>query len=284
VADDWLTAVFEEQRAPLDAIAYRLLGSKADAEDAVQEAWLRLNRSDPSELDNLPGWLTTVVARISLDILRKRGARRETPGAEADMRRLPAPEQDVDPELGDSVAAALMVVLERLSPPERFAFVLHDIFGVSCEELSGILHRTPNATKQLASRARRKVRGAEVSTPADRRRQRQVVEAFLAASRAGNFDALLSLLHPDVILEVDNAAVRMGAPRRAEGASAVGAVFSGRALAAQPALVDGSVGIAWMVRGHPRVVWNVFVDGSQIVHIDMHADAEAIANLAVAPL
>jgi len=281
---EWLAAAFEEQRTRLQTVALRLLGSKADAEDAVQEAWLRLDRSDPAELENLPGWLTTVVARISLDILRTRATRREAHSGEEEIRLLTAPDQHVDVELVDSVGTALMVVLDRLSPPERFAFVLHDIFGVTFEELGAILHRTPNATKQLASRARNKVRGAEASTPGDRDRQRHVVDAFLAASRGGDFDALLSVLHPDVKLDVDPAAVRMGAPQRAEGAPAVAAVFSGRALAAEAALVDGSVGLAWMVNGQPRVVWNVFVDGSQIVHIDMHADLDTIAKLAVAPV
>lgn len=280
---EWLEERFERERPRLLAVAFRLLGSRYDAEDAVQEAWLRLNRADSRGVDNLSGWLTTVVARIALDLLRKRGVR-----AAASLDEVPPAEQAVDPsvdiEVVDAVGSALSVVLDQLSPPERFAFVLHDVFGLQFDELGVILDRTPNATKQLASRARNKLRGAHPSSPQDRHAQRQVVDAFLAAARQGDFERLIALLHPDVVLDPDAAAIRMGAPSPTRGATAVAKVFEGRALAARAALVDGSIGIAWMVNDRPRVVWDVFVHDRKIVHIDMHADPDTIAALEVAPL
>jgi RNA polymerase sigma-70 factor, ECF subfamily len=283
VSAPWLEEVFERERPRLRAVAFRLLGSPDDAEDAVQEAWLRLSRADSRQVDNLSGWLTTVVARISLDLLRKRGVR-----AAASLDEVPTADYAADPsldvELVDAVGSALSIVLDQLSPPERFAFVLHDIFGLQFDELGGMLDRTPNATKQLASRARNKIRGADASSRRDRHEQREVVEAFLAAARGGNFERLIALLHPDVVLDPDAAAIRMGAPSAIRGATAVAKVFERRALAAQVALVDGSIGLAWVVHDRPRVVWNVFVDGHQIVHIDMHADADTMAALGVAVL
>ena len=280
---EWLEERFERERPRLLAVAFRLLGSRYDAEDAVQEAWLRLNRADTRGVDNLSGWLTTVVARIALDLLRKRGVR-----AAASLDEVPPAKQAADPsvdiEVVDAVGSALSVVLDQLSPPERFAFVLHDVFGLQFDELGVILDRTPNATKQLASRARNKLRGAHPSSPQDRHAQRQVVAAFLAAARQGDFERLIALLHPDVVLDPDAAAIRMGAPSPTRGATAVAKVFEGRALAARAALVDGSIGIAWMVNDRPRVVWDVFVDDRKIVHIDMHADPDTIAALEVAPL
>ena len=280
---EWLEERFERERPRLLAVAFRLLGSRYDAEDAVQEAWLRLNRADSRGVDNLSGWLTTVVARIALDLLRKRGVR-----AAASLDEVAPAEQAVDPsvdiEVVDAVGSALSVVLDQLSPPERFAFVLHDVFGLQFDELGVILDRTPNATKQLASRARNKLRGAHPSSPQDRHAQRQVVDAFLAAARQGDFERLIALLHPDVVLDPDAAAIRMGAPSPTRGATAVAKVFEGRALAARAALVDGSIGIAWMVNDRPRVVWDVFVDDRKIVHIDMHANPDTIAALGVAPL
>jgi RNA polymerase sigma-70 factor (ECF subfamily) len=223
------------------------------------------------------------VARIALDLLRKRGVR-----AAASLDEVPPAEQAADPsvdiEVVDAVGSGLSVVLDQLSPPERFAFVLHDVFGLQFDELSVILDRTPNATKQLASRARNKLRGADPSSPQDRHAQRQVVDAFLAAARQGDFDRLIALLHPDVVLDPDAAAIRMGAPSPTRGATTVAKVFEGRALAARAALVDGSIGIAWMVNDRPRVIWDVFVDDRKIVHIDMHADPDTIAALDVAPL
>jgi RNA polymerase sigma factor (sigma-70 family) len=279
----WLEEVFERERPRLRAVAHRLLGSPDDAEDAVQEAWLRLNRIDSREVDNISGWLTTVVARISLDLLRKRGVRAAASLDEVTHKHR-AVDPSVDVELVDAVGSALSIVLDQLTPPERFAFVLHDIFGLRFDELGSILDRTPNATKQLASRARNKIRGADASSRRDRHEQRQVVEAFLAAARQGDFHRLMALLHPDVVLDPDAAAIRMGAPSGVRGATAVAKVFEGRATAAQVALVDGSIGMAWLVNDRPRVVWNVFVDGRQIVHIDMHADPDAIAALEVALL
>ena len=284
---EWLEERFERERPRLLAVAARLLGSRHDAEDAVQEAWLRLDRADSRGVDNLSGWLTTVVARIALDLLRKRGVR-----AAASLEEAPptgqAAERAVDPSVDvealDAVGSALSVVLDQLSPAERLAFVLHDVFGLPFDELGGILDRTPNATKQLASRARNKVRGADPSTPHDRHAQRQVVDAFLAAARHGDFHRLIGLLHPDVVLDPDAAAIRMGAPTPARGAAAVARMFEGRALSARPALVGGSIGIAWIVNDRPRVVWDVVVDDHTIVHIDMHADPDTIAALHVTPL
>lgn len=279
----WLNERFEQERPRLLAVAHRLLGSRHDAEDAVQEAWLRLNRTDPSGVDNLSGWLTTVVARIALDLLRKRGVR-----AAATLDEIPPDVHAIDPSVGtevvDAVGSALSMLLDQLSPAERLAFVLHDVFGLPFDELGGILDRTPNATKQLASRARNKLRGADASSARDRQAQRHVVEAFLAAARQGDFEQLIALLHPDVLLEPDDAAIRMGAPSPTRGATAIADVFNGRALAARVALVDGSIGIAWMANGRARVAWNVYIDGSTIVHIDMHADPDAIAALEVTPL
>jgi RNA polymerase sigma-70 factor (ECF subfamily) len=283
---EWLEERFEQERPRLLAVAFRLLGSRYDAEDAVQEAWLRLNRADTRGVDNLSGWLTTVVARIALDLLRKRGVR-----AAASLDEVPPGEQaaqavdpSVDVEVVDAVGSALSVVLDQLSPAERLAFVLHDVFGLQFDELGVILDRTPNATKQLASRARNKLRGVDPSSRQDRHAQRQVVDAFLAAARQGDFDRLIALLHPDVALDPDAAAIRMGAPSPTRGATAVAKVFEGRALAARAALVGGSIGIAWMANDRPRVVWDVVVDDRKIVHIDMHADPDAIAALEVTPL
>lgn len=281
MAEDWLEGLFERERPRLRAIAFRLLGSTYDAEDAVQETWLRLNRADRDAVENVSGWLATVVARISIDLLRKRGVRAAVDLDDLDERDDRSLDPSVDAELIDAVGTALSVVLDQLSPPERFAFVLHDIFGVPFDELGSILDRTPGATKQLASRARNKIRGADASSAGDRQDQRRVVEAFLAAARQGDFQGLIALLHPDALLDADHAAIRMGTPSGVRGSSAVAEVFNGRALAAQVALVDGSIGIAWIVDDRPRVVWNVFVDGHQIVHIDMHADRETIGALGV---
>jgi RNA polymerase sigma factor (sigma-70 family) len=279
MSEGWFTELFDRERPRLRAVAYRLLGSADDAEDAVQEAWLRLNRTESRELDNVSAWLTTVVARIALDLLRKRGVRAAVP-----LDGLNASDEDVldasiESETADAVGSALDVVLEQLSPPERLAFVLHDVFGIPFDEIGAILDRTPSATKQLASRARNKVRGVDASSRPDRVVQRKVVDAFLTAARRGDFEALIDLLHPDVMLDPDAAAVRMGAPTGARGATAVARIFCGRALAAQSALVDGSVGMAWIVTGRTRVAWNVFIEGDRIVHIDMHADPDTITAL-----
>jgi len=282
--EQWLDELFERERPRLRAIAHRVLGSPDDAEDAVQEAWLRLHRTDSEAVENLAGWLTTVVARISVDLLRRRGVRDAAAFNDHDVREHDALDPAVNAELVDAVGSALAVVLDQLSPAERFAFVLHDVFGIPFDELGGILSRTPGATKQLASRARNKVRGVDASSAQDRKVQREVVDAFLAAARNGDLEGLIALLHPDAMLDPDTAAIRMGAPTGVQGATAVAHLFCGRALAANAAIVDGSIGMAWVVKDSPRVVWNVLVDGHRIVHIDMHADASTIAALGVSSL
>ena len=218
--DAWLAQQFEQNRSHLRGVAFRMLGSTAEADDAVQEAWLRLARSDHAAIDNLGGWLTTVVARVSLDMLRSRSSRREEDG---DAPHLAVVGDAARPEdeavLVDSVGAALLVVLDTLAPAERLAFVLHDTFGVSFEEIGAMLDRSPDAAKQLAHRARRKVRGGDEAVDADPARQRQVVEAFLAASRTGDLDALIAVLHPDIVLRADAAAVAMGSPEEVAGAT-----------------------------------------------------------------
>src|ERR671917_851287 len=231
--DDWLARRFEENRTHLRAVAYRMLGSQSEADDAVQEAWLRLSRSDTSGVENLGGWLTTVVGRVCLNMLRSRRSRREQflgePLGETSGARMPDPivdsEDGIDPEhqalLADGVGLALLVVLETLSPAERLAFVLHDTFGVPFDEIAPIVGRSPGATRQLASRARRRVQGAAPAPDADLARQREVVDAFLAASRAGDFDALVAMLDPDVVRRADIGAVRAGLSREVRGARAV---------------------------------------------------------------
>ena len=280
---DWLVNRFEDHRAHLSAVAYRMLGSRGEADDAVQEAWLRLSRSDSSAIGNLGGWLTTVVARVSLDMLRARGARREEHVGARLPDHIETPTAGSDPEhealLADTVGSALLVVLDTLSPAERLAFVLHDVFAVPFDEIGAIIGRSSNAAKQLASRARNKVQGSGPVTAADGTRQREIVDAFLAASRNGDFDALVALLDPDIVLEADAAAVRMGSPEEVRGAPAVAGTFSGRALGAQPALIDGAVGIVWEVGGRLKVAWDFTISDGKIAHIDMLAAPESLDDL-----
>ncbi|HZB02898.1 MAG TPA: sigma-70 family RNA polymerase sigma factor [Actinomycetota bacterium] len=282
---EWLTERFEENRTHLRAVAYRILGSATEADDAVQEAWLRLNRSDTSGVENLGGWLTTVVARVSLDMLRSRRSRREEPLGGHLPASARGSEDGPDPEhealLGDSVGLALLVVLETLVPAERVAFVLHDMFGVSFDEIAPIVGRSPSAARQLASRARRRVQGASVPE-ADLPRQQEVVDAFLAASRGGDLDALLAVLDPDVVARADSTAVRMGASREVRGAAAVADTFSGRARAARPALVNGGPGLVWTQRGRPAVVFGFTITHGKIVEIDLVADPERLRKLDLA--
>jgi RNA polymerase sigma factor (sigma-70 family) len=277
---NFLAERFEAHRAHLRAVAYRMLGSATDADDAVQEAWLRLNRSDTSAVENLGGWLTTVVARVSLDMLRSRTSRKEEP-----MEAAPPAAHAVDPEhealLADAVGPALLVVLETLAPAERLAFVLHDMFAVPFDEIAPIVGRSPEAARQLASRARRRVQGAPASADVDVTRQRQVVDAFLAAARGGDFAALLAVLDPDVVLRSDAAAVRSGAEVELRGATAVAGTFAGRAKAARPALIDGAVGLAWAQGGVPKVVFALTFAGGRIVAIDLVADPELLGRLEV---
>jgi RNA polymerase sigma-70 factor (ECF subfamily) len=278
---DWLADSFEGHRAHLRAVAYRMLGSRGEADDAVQEAWLRLSRSDTSEIRNLGGWLTTVVARVALDMLRSRASRREDPPVDGLAAADPADGNDPEDQalLADTVGAALQVVLDTLGPAERLAFVLHDMFAVPFDEIGAIVGRSPNAAKQLASRARRKVQGSGPGPEVDPGRQRAVVDAFLAASRNGDFDALLALLDPEIVLDADAAAVRMGSPAEVRGAAAVAGTFSGRALGAQPALIDGAVGVAWAVEGRTRVAWDFTISDGKVVHIDMLAAVDSLDAL-----
>ena len=288
----WLAKRFEESRPRLRAVAYRMLGSISEAEDAVQEAWVRLSRSDTSGVENFGGWLTTVVGRVCLDMLRSRRSRREVPLDQPPGAHVPGPTVDreggIDPEhealLADSVGLALLVVLETLSPAERLAFVLHDMFSVPFAEIAPIVGRSPNATKMLASRARRRVQGAAPSPDADLAHQREVVDAFLAASRGGDFEALLAVLDPDVVLRADGAAVQAGASREVRGAPAVADTFSGRARFARAALVNGAVGAVWAPGGRPRVAFVFAVVGGKIVEIELVADPARLSGLDLAVL
>jgi len=276
---DLLARRFETDRARLRAIAYRMLGSRTDAEDAVQEAWLRLSRAGDAGVENLGGWLTTVVARVCLDMLRVRRARREEFADEAVPRLAAAADAEQEALLAESVGLAMLVVLDRLTPAERVAFVLHDMFDLPFEEIAGIVGRSVDASRQLASRARRRVRGATGDPDVDRDRQRQVVEAFLAASRRGDFDALLALLDPSVVARADAAAVAAGAAPEVRGAAEVATTFAGRARAARPALVDGLVGLAWAPGGRPRVVFDFTTENGRIVAIDLIADPARLGEL-----
>jgi RNA polymerase sigma factor (sigma-70 family) len=281
---EWLAERFEEHRTRLRAVAYRMLGSLSEADDAVQEAWLRLSRTDAGEVENLGGWLTTVVARISLNMLRSRKVRREEPLGV----RVPEPIVDradgVDPEhealLADSVGLALLVVLETLSPPERLAFVLHDIFAMPFDEIAPIVERSPEAARQLASRARRRVQGEHVLPDADLATQRKVVDAFLAAAREGDFEALLEVLDPDVVLRADLGPD--GGSREVRGARAVAgqALFYSRlGLVMHPALVNGAVGAVAILDGEPYSVGGFTVRGGKIVEMDVLADPERLSRL-----
>jgi RNA polymerase sigma-70 factor (ECF subfamily) len=286
--DKWLAERFEADRTRLKAVAYRLLGAASEADDAVQEAWLRLSRSDTSAVENLSGWLTTVVARVCLDMLRSRRSRREQPLA-LDGGFIPgAADPEREAMLAESVGLAMLAVLQRLAPAERVAFVLHDVFGVSFEEIAGIVGRSPVAARQLASRGRRRVQGAsEDGRAADVARQRDIVEAFFRASRGGDFQALLVVLDPDVTLRGDGAALRMGVRSswltalEIHGARAVAEQFAGRAQAAQLALIDGVPGVVWAPGGTPRVVFGFTIRNGKVVEIALVADTEQLSRLKV---
>ena len=285
---NWLAAQFEAERSHLRAVAYRMLGSLTEADDAVQEAWLHLSRSDTSGVKNLGGWLTTVVARVCLDMLRSRNSRREEPMGAHVPDPIVSREGGIDPEhealLADSVGLALLVVLDTLNPAERLAFVLHDIFAMPFDEIAPIVERSPTAARQLASRARRRVRGAAAVPDADLTYQREVVDAFLAASRGGNFDALLALLDPDVVFRHDRTAVPAGASREVRGALAVARQFSGRAQGARPALVNGSVGLVVARHGRLFLVLDLTVTRGKIVEINVVADPQRLRQLDLAVL
>jgi RNA polymerase sigma-70 factor (ECF subfamily) len=285
---EWLAEQLEANRTHLQAVAYRMLGSLSEADDAVQESWLRLSRSDTSGIENLGGWLTTVVARICLDMLRSRNSRREESLEAAVSESIESREEGIDPEqevlLADSVGLALLVVLDTLPPAERLAFVLHDIFAVPFDEIAPIVERSETAARQLASRARRRVRGAETAKPADLERQRAVVDAFLAASRTGNFEALLTVLDPEVVFRIDGAASPKGVSREVRRAPAVARQFSGRAQGARRALVDGAVAAIVAPRGHLFLVLNFTIRNDKIVEIEAVADPARLRQLHLAVL
>ena len=289
---DWLAKRFEEHRSHLRAVAYRMLGSLSEADDAVQEAWFRLSRSESSGIENLGGWLTTVVGRVCLDMLRSRTSRRVVPLGEPLGTRVPEPlvsrAEGIDPEhealLADSVGLALLVVLETLSPAERLAFVLHDMFSVPFEEIAPVVGRSPTAARQLASRARRRVQGEAHVPDADLATQREVVDAFLAASRDGDFDTLLAVLDPDVVLRIDGGAVRAGLSREVRGVRAVAEqtlTFSRLSPFVRPALVNGAAGVVVAPRGRPFSVMGFTIRGGKIVEVDILADPARLSRLDV---
>jgi RNA polymerase sigma factor (sigma-70 family) len=284
---DWLAERFEEHRTRLRAVAYRMLGSLTDADDAVQEAWLRLNRSDADQIEDLGAWLTTVVSRLSLNMLRSRRSRREEPLGV----HMPEPIVDradgTDPEhealLADSVGLALLVVLETLSPAERLAFVLHDMFAIPFDEIAPIVDRSPAATRQLASRARRRIQGERAVPDADLSTQRELLDAFLAAGRNGDFDALVAVLDPDVVLRAEFAE----GTREVRGAEQVARQALGYArldLVVRPALINGSVGAVTTLDGELFSVGGFTVRGGKIVEIDILADPERLRELDLSAL
>jgi RNA polymerase sigma-70 factor (ECF subfamily) len=283
---DWLAQRFESHRTHLRAVAYRMLGSLTEADDAVQEAWIRLSRTDTSDVENLRAWLTTVVARVSLNMLRSRKTRREAPLETHVPDPIVSPEAGIDPEhealLGDSLGLALLVVLDTLNPAERVAFVLHDVFAMPFNEIAPIVGRSPAAARQLASRARRRVQGAPVPD-ADLKSQWSVVDAFLAAAREGDFDRLLAVLDPDVVVRSDGGAARPGLVSMVRGAEAVATqamLFRRFAGTSTRALVNGIPGgIAWAPDGRPFAVVSLTVAGGRIVSIDVLADPDRLSRL-----
>ena len=283
---DWLADQFESHRGHLRGVAYRMLGSVSEADDAIQETWIRLSRTDANEIENLRAWLTTVVARVCLNILRSRKSRREAPLEPHIPDPILSSENGMDPEqealLGDSVGLALLVVLDALTPAERVAFVLHDVFAVPFDEIAPVVGRTPAAARQLASRARRRVRGARVPD-ADLAGQRAVVDAFLAAARNGDFEALLALLDPDVVSTADGGVRRPGFRRVVHGAEAVAAgarTFQRFAEGSRRVLVNGTPGVvSWAPNGELLAVASFIVRGGRIVSIDALADPDRLREL-----
>jgi RNA polymerase sigma-70 factor (ECF subfamily) len=283
---EWLAEQFEAQRSRMRAVAYRMLGSLSEAEDAVQEAWLRMSRSDTSGVANLGGYLTTVVARICLDMLRSRKSRREEPLGAYVPDPIVSREDATDPEqqtlLADAVGLALLIVLETLAPAERLAFVLHDMFAVPFEEIAPIVGRSATAARQLASRARRRVQGAATAPTADLTHQRAVVDAFFAAARGGDFDALVAVLDPEVVLRTDGGVVRPGASAVVRGAREVAKRalnFAQPAAMVRPALVNGAAGVVVVRDGRPLSVMGFTVTDGKIVAIDALADPERLHQL-----
>ncbi|HXD43527.1 MAG TPA: sigma-70 family RNA polymerase sigma factor [Pseudolabrys sp.] len=280
--NDFLVRQFESHRGHIRAVAYRMLGSAAEAEDAVQEAWIRLARSDATTIGNLGGWLTTVVARVCLDMLRARKARREEPIVPGTPEPATEP-TDQEAMLADSIGVALLVVLDTLSPAERVAFVLHDMFDLPFEDIAAIVGRSAAAARQLASRARRRVRGAQPDENADVARRREIVDAFLLASRNGDMAGLLRVLDPEVTFHPDAVAARMGNVGELRGAETVAGLFKGRAQAAKPALVDGAVGIAVAFGGQLRIAMRVRFAGNRIAALDAVADPAGLKAMTVEP-
>ena len=278
--DEWLATRFEENRDRLRAVAYRILGSEPEAEDAVQETWIRLSRSDTGSIDNLGGWLTTVVGRICLDMLRTRRGRPELPvGEHAPVLADDVPDPELEAVQADSVGLALLVVLETLSPAERLAFVLHDLFAVPFEDIAPIIRKSPAAARQIASRARRRVRGTPEPTDVDVVRQKEVVNAFLMAARGADFSALLEVLDPDVVVRADAGAGAYGSDAVLTGAAAVAREFTGRAAAAKLVLVDGMPGLVWMQRGEPLIVFSFTVTDGRVAAIDLRGDTEYLESV-----
>jgi RNA polymerase sigma-70 factor (ECF subfamily) len=290
--NDWLARRFEEQRPRLRAVAYRMLGRLSEADDAVQDTWVRVSRAEASEVENFGGWLTTIVARVCLNMLRARKVRRE----ESLEVRLPDPvislEGGLQPEdevlLADSIGLALQVVLDALAPAERLAFVLHDMFDLPFEEIAPMVGRSPAAARQLASRARHRVQGAEVPTPdPDLARQRATVNAFLSAARGGDFDALIVLLHPDVVLRADFSPGRPSASIVVHGAAAVARqarLGANPAAQLHPALVNGAAGVVITIEGEAHIVMAFTVIEDQVVEIDVIADSDRVRRVASAVL
>ncbi|NRQ30722.1 RNA polymerase sigma factor SigJ [Nonomuraea sp. NN258] len=283
---EWLAERFEGHRPRLRAVAYRMLGSMSEADDALQEAWLRLSRTDAAAVENLGAWLTTVVGRVCLNVLRSRASRREEPYDVRVPDPIVSPEHGVDPEhealLADSVGLALLVVLDTLTPAERLAFVLHDMFAVPFDEIGPMIERSPAAARQLASRARRRVRGQAPAPDPDLARQRDVVNAFLAAARDGDFDALVAVLDPDVVLRADGGVVQAGRSVVLRGAREVAgqAVMWGRLSPfARPALVNGAAGVLVAPKGRPLSVMGFIVTNGRIAEIDVIADPDRLSRL-----
>jgi RNA polymerase sigma factor (sigma-70 family) len=286
--ENWLVEKFQDNRARLKSVAYRILGSTGEAEDAVQEGWLRLSRSDADRIENLGGWLTTVVARVCLDMLRSRKTRKEEPFEES--FELPEKARDPEAELAfaDSLGSALVILLNSLAPAERVAFVLHDLFDLPFEEIAPILGRSEPAVRQLASRARRRVRGGQEAV-VEEARKREIVSAFLSASREGRFEDLIRLLDPEIKFHADDLAVKTAAQNRAYGApiievemtgpQKIAEAFRGRAKGIELALINGAVGAAWMVAGKPKVAIGFSVTGGRISEIDMVMEPEDIKSL-----
>jgi RNA polymerase sigma factor (sigma-70 family) len=287
---DYLAQQFEENRGRLRGVAYRMLGSLNEADDAVQEAWLRLSRSDASEIENLGGWLTTVVAHVCLDMLRSRGSRREesltTQVTDPAAPRRPATDPEQEALLADSVGLALLVVLDRLSPAERLAFVLHDLFAMSFDEIGNIVGKSAAAARQLASRARRRVQGAGSAVDTHLADQRRVVDRFLTALRAGDFQGLMNVLDPDLVVHIDEAAARPGAPREihgaeawAKGAVAFAAAFADLARSTTPALIDGKLGTISAPGGRLLRALNLIIKNGKIAEIEIIADPARLREL-----